>query len=100
MEFANFVLSFMQIFTLVLVLSLISSFFFKNKKELFSVVLNLILLLMINYFVLTQKDFIFDNFPKQAYGMLILLLLMYFTFFRSVYSFIRTKKSERVTNVK
>ena len=95
MEFANFVLNFMQIFTLVSLLTLIFSFFFKNKKELVYIVYYLILLVMINYFVITQKDYIFENFPKQAYGMLILLLLSYFVFFRSVYFFVSAKKTER-----
>jgi len=99
LEFANFVLNFMQIFILVSVLTLIFSFLFKSKKELVYTVYHLILLVMINYFVITQKDFIFENFPKQAYGMLILLLLSYFVFFRSVYIFISAKKSERNTTV-
>lgn len=85
----------MQVFTLVSVLTLIFSFLLKNKKNLIYLGYYLILLVMINYFVITQKDFIFENFPKQAYGMLILLLLSYFVFFRSVYFFIREKKSER-----
>ena len=95
MEFASFVLNFMQIFTLVSVLTLIFSFFFKNKKELVYIVYYLILLVMINYFVIAQKDYIFENFPKQAYGMLILLLLSYFIFFRSVYFFVSAKKTKR-----
>ena len=92
MEFAYFVLNFMQVFILVFVLTLIFSFLFKSKKELVYTVHNLILLVMINYFVITQKDFIFENFPKQAYSMLILLLLSYFVFFRSVYIFLSAKK--------
>ena len=95
MEFANFVLNFMQVFTLVSLLTLIFSLIFKNRKELVYAVYYLILLVMINYFVLTQKDYIFENFPKQAYGMLILLLLSYFVFFRSVYMLVSAKKSER-----
>ena len=95
MEFANFVLNFMQVFTLVSLLTLIFSFIFKKKKELVYIVYYLILLVMINYFVITQKDYIFENFPKQAYGMLILLLLSYFVLFRSVYLFVSAKKSER-----
>ena len=95
MEFANFVLNFMQVFTLVSLLTLIFSFIFKNRKELVYVVYYLILLVMINHFVITQKDYIFENFPKQAYGMLILLLLSYFVFFRSVYFFVSAKKTER-----
>lgn len=95
MEFANFVLNFMQIFTLVSVLTLIFSFLYKNKKELVYIVYYLVLLVMINYFVIIQKDYIFENFPKQAYGMLILLLLSYFVFLRRVYLFVSAKKSKR-----
>ena len=96
MEFAEFTLGFMQVFTIVLVLSLLASFIFKNKKELVSMSSNLMILVMINYFVFTQKDFIFENFPKQASGMVILLIIMYFAFFRSVYLFIKGRKPEEV----
>lgn len=100
MEFANFTLNFMQIFTLVLVLSLVASFVFRNHKELVSIISNLFILIMINYFVFTQKDFIYENFPKQTFVMVILLLIMYFAFFRSVYSYIKGKKSEGVSTMK
>ena len=99
MEFSNFVMSFNQLFILFSVLSLLSLFIFRNKKDLVSVIISLILLIMINYFVITQKDYIFDNFPKQAYGMLILLFLMYFVFFRDLYLFIKAKKAERDTKI-
>ncbi|MFJ5771662.1 hypothetical protein [Psychrobacillus sp. NPDC093180] len=95
MAFADFVFNFLQLFTLLAVLTLLFAFLFKDKKILVYLVFNLILLIMINYFVITQKDFMFEHFPKQAYGMLLLLLLMYINFFRSVYSFIKIKKSER-----
>ncbi|KOO51659.1 hypothetical protein AMD00_04150 [Viridibacillus arvi] len=91
MEFANFALGFMQILALVSVLYLIFSFFFRDKKEIISVIFNFILLIMINYFVITQKDFMFDNFTNYLYGFIVLLLLMYFVFFRSLYSYIKTK---------
>lgn len=95
MEFANFTLNFLQIFAIVLVLALISSFLFKNKKALISVITNFILLVFINIFVILQLDFILENFPKYAYGMFALLLLMYFVFIRDLYSYIKSKRTER-----
>ncbi|MDI2588522.1 hypothetical protein OR571_15720 [Psychrobacillus sp. NEAU-3TGS] len=95
MEFADFVFNFLQLFTLLAVLILLFAFLFKDKKILVYLVFNLILLIMTNYFGITQKDYMFEHFPKQAYGMLLLLLLMYINFFRSVYSLIKIKKSER-----
>lgn len=96
MEFAKAVLAFQQILILIFVSSLISSFLFKNKKELVSVVISFALLVNINYLFITQKDFMLENFPKQTYGGLILSLFMYYVFFRDVYSFIRARKLVRV----
>ena len=96
MEFAKAVLGFQQILILIFVTWLISSFLFKNKKELVSVVISFALLVNINYLFITQKDFMFENFPKQTYGGLILSSLMYFVFFRDVYIFIRSRKTKRV----
>ena len=95
MEFASFILNFNQAFAIISVLTLTFTFFFKSKKKLLYLIYYLIVLVMINYFVITQKDFIFENFPNQAYGMLILLSLSYIVFFRSLYLFISAKKSEK-----
>lgn len=97
MEFANFVVGFMQIYIFVLVISLIFSFVFKNRRDLISLIENLIVLIMTNYFVITQKDYIFDNFPKYYNLVLILLLLIYLVFFRDLYSFIKAKKSGNIS---
>lgn len=80
MEFASFILNFNQIFAIISVLTLTFTFFFKSKKKLLYLIYYLIVLVMINYFVITQKDFIFENFPNQAYGMLILLSQLYCLF--------------------
>lgn len=93
MEFENFTLKFLQYFSIFLFLALISSFLFKNKKPLIVVITNFILLVFVHVFVISQKAFIFENFPNYAYGMLILLVLMYIVFFRDLYSYINAIKS-------
>lgn len=100
MEFARSALAFNQFLILFFIVSLISSFIFKNKRELVSVIKSLIFLVIVNYFVLIHKDFMFDHFPKQSYGVLVMVLLMYFVFFRDVFEYVKLRKSERVTTDK
>ncbi|KGR76969.1 hypothetical protein [Ureibacillus sinduriensis] len=94
MEFANYVLSFMYIFIIVSIATLLFSFLFKKKKDLIYVIYYFILLVMIHSFLALQKDFILQSFPKQTYGVLILLLLNYFVFFRRLYLVVSAMKSE------
>ncbi|MGE6488591.1 hypothetical protein ACQKE5_09875 [Paenisporosarcina sp. NPDC076898] len=55
---------------------------------------------MIHYFMLAQRDFIFDKYPKIAYPMITLMLLAYYIFFRELYSLIKTKKFEKDKSAK
>lgn len=95
MEFAKFSLNFLQIFAFISVLLLISSSLFKNKKALFTVITNFILLVFINCFAILQLDFILENFPNYIYGLFILLIIMYYVFIRDLISYIKSMKSER-----
>jgi hypothetical protein len=55
---------------------------------------------MAHYFIIAQRDYIFDEYPKIAYPMIVLILLGYFIFFKELYSYIKTKKSERDASVR
>ncbi|PYF06365.1 hypothetical protein BJ095_11068 [Ureibacillus chungkukjangi] len=97
MEFANFTVIFLELLALFLFLSVLFEFVFKNKKVLISVLRNFILLVFINFFVISQHEYMFENFRKHAYGMWALLFLMYFIFIRDLYSYIKSIKSERAS---
>lgn len=100
MEFENFALNFFRVWILILLLLSAASLIFKKQKELVVMISSLIILAMLNYFIFTQKDFIFENFPKQAYVLVLVSVIMYFSFFRSVYSFIKGRKSPEATTIK
>ena len=97
MEFANFTVIFLELLALFLFLSVLFSFLFKNRKALISVLRSFILLVFINFFVISQHDYMFENFQKYAYGMWALLFLMYFIFIRDLYSYLKSIKSERAS---
>ncbi|MCM3389606.1 hypothetical protein M3649_15880 [Ureibacillus chungkukjangi] len=97
MEFANFTVIFLELLALFLFLSVLFEFVFKNKKVLISVLRNFILLVFINFFVISQHEYMFENFRKYAYGMWAMLFLMYFIFIRDLYSYINSIKSERAS---
>jgi hypothetical protein len=97
-EVTIFVINFLWIFVLANVLFLVARFIFNKHKQLISVIYNFILLIMIHYFIIAQRDYIFDEYPKIAYPLMALMLLAYYIFFRELYSLIKTKKLEKDTS--
>ena len=62
-EFENFALNFFRVWILILVLLSAASLIFKKQKELAVMISSLIILAMLNYFIFTQKDYIFLKIP-------------------------------------
>lgn len=93
MEFASFTMNFLQVFAIVLLLTVLSSFIFKNQKTLISLITKFIILVFINIFVFTQLEFIMDNYRNYSYALFALLILAYFIFIRDFNSYMKTKKS-------
>ncbi len=100
MEVTRFVIDSLWTYVLAGVLYLVSLLIFKKHKQLISVIYYLILLIMAHYFIIAQRNYIFDEYPKIAYPMIVLILLGYYIFFKEMYSFIKTKKYERDASVK
>ncbi|MFB5089585.1 hypothetical protein PGC35_20785 [Psychrobacillus sp. PGGUH221] len=95
MESELFAIDVLWAFVLVNVVYLVSILFFRKHKQLISVIHILILLIMAQYFIIAQRDYIFDEYPTIAYPMIAVVLLSYYVFFRDLNSFIKTKKFER-----
>jgi len=93
MEFANFTANFLQLLGFSLLLCVTASFVFKNKKELISLITKFLLLVFVNVFVISQFDFMVNNFPNHTYGMIGLLILTYFICIKDLYAYIKSKKT-------
>jgi len=65
---------------------------FRKQKQLITLISTLAPLVTLQYIIFSQRDYIFDEYPKIAYASLVLLLLMYFSFFKDLTALIKTKK--------
>lgn len=99
-EITVFAIAFLETFALAGVLYLVSLLIIKKHKQVISVIYYLSILIMVHYFIIGQRDYIFNEYPTIAYSMIVLMLLGYYIFFRELFSFIKMKKSERVTSAK
>lgn len=68
---------------------------FKKQKQLITLISTLVPLMALQYIIYSQRDYIFDEYPKIAYSSLVLLLLMYFDFYRELIALIKIKKLNR-----
>jgi len=82
------------------VLHVISVLVFKEHKQMISIIHTFLLLLVTHYFIIAQRDYLFNEYPTAAYLTIALVLLGYYIFFRDLNSFIRKKKSERESSSK
>lgn len=64
---------------------------FRKQKQLITLISTLAPLVALQYIIFSQRDYIFDEYPKIAYASLVLLLLMYFDFFRELIALLKTK---------
>lgn len=95
MEIALLMKDLMWIFIFTCVVFLVSTLIFRKHHQLIQLIYTLALLILTQYFIIAQRDYIFDKYPKTAYAALGLAILMYFTFIRELISLIKTKKSEK-----
>ena len=65
---------------------------FRKQKQLITLISTLAPLMALQYIIYSQRDYIFDEDPKIAYASLVLLLLMYFSFFKDLIELIKSKK--------
>jgi hypothetical protein len=86
MEISLFVLDALWALVIAGVAYLVSLLIFRKHKQLISVIYDLILLIMAQYFIIAQRDYIFDDYPTIAYPTIALVLLGYYTFFRDLNS--------------
>lgn len=100
MEISIFVRNFLWAFVILGVAHLVSILIFKKYKQLISLIHTLLLLILTQYFIIAQRDYIFDKYPTVAYLTIAFALLGYYIFFRDLNSFIKTKKSERDATAK
>lgn len=90
----TWVLGFISLVCVVLMLV------FRKQKQLITLISTLAPLMALQYIIYSQRDYIFDEDPKIAYSSLVLLLLMYFSFFKDLTALIKTKKLTRATSDK
>ncbi|MDX1774921.1 hypothetical protein [Oceanihabitans sediminis] len=60
-----------------------------------SIIHTFLLLLLTHYFIIAQREYLFDEYPTAGYLTIALALLGYYIIFRDLNSFIKTKKSDR-----
>lgn len=91
-EISLFVIDALWAFVILSVVYVISVLVFRKHKQLISIIHTFLLLLFTHYFIIVQRDYLFDEYPTTAYLTIALALLGYYIFIRDLYSFIKTKK--------
>ncbi|WP_394189942.1 hypothetical protein [Paenisporosarcina quisquiliarum] len=94
-EISLFMINALWAFVILGVVHLLSILVFSKHKQMISMIHTFLLLLLIHYFIITQREYLFDEYRATAYLTIALVLLGYYIFFRNLKSFIRTRKSER-----
>lgn len=100
MEISLFVVDALWAFVVVSVAYVVFILIFRKHKQLISVVHTLILLILTQYFIIAQRDYIFNEYPTITYPTIALVLLGYYIFFRDLNLFIKSKKTESDTSAK
>ena len=95
MEISLFMINALWAFVILGVVHVLSILVFSKHKQMISIIHTFLLLLFTQYFIIAQREYLFDEHPTAAYLTIALVLLGYYIFFRDLNSFIRTKKSDR-----
>lgn len=85
-------------FVIMGVVHVLSVLVFSKHKQMISIIHTFLLVLFTHYFIIAQREYLFDENPTAAYLMIALVLLGYYILFKDLNSFIKTKKSERDSN--
>lgn len=97
-EVSLFAISALWAFAILGLVYVVSVLVFRKHKQLISIMNTFLLLLWTHYFIIAQRDYLFDEYPTAAYLMIALALLGYYIFIRDLKVFIDTKKSDRYSN--
>ncbi|MFA1642832.1 hypothetical protein AB5N96_08195 [Chryseomicrobium imtechense] len=97
MDFANAAVTFLWSLAAVLFLKLVSSFFFKSKQNLISVLTTLGLLGVLGYFIATQFSYMQTNFPVQLAIVSVVVLILVVALIRDVRNYVKEIKHNQTT---
>jgi len=94
-ELSLFMIIALWAFVILGVVHVLSILVFRKHKQMISIIHTILLLLFTHYFIIAQRDYLFDEYPTAGYSTIALVLLGYYIFIRDLNSFIKTKKFER-----
>ena len=99
-EISLFMINALWAFVILGVVQVISLLVFRKHKQMISIIHTFLLLLFTHYFIIAQREYLFDQYPTAGYLTIALVLLGYYIFIRNLNSFIKPKKSERESSSK
>ena len=94
-EISLFMINALWAFVILGVVHVLSIIVFRKHKQMISTIHTFLLLLLTHYFIIAQREYLFDEYPTAGYLTIALVLLGYYIFFRDLNSFIKIKKSVR-----
>ncbi len=94
-EISLFMINALWAFVILGVVHVLSVLVFSKHNQMISIIHTFLLLLLTHYFIIAQREYLFDEYPTAAYLTIALVLLGYYIFFRDLNSFFKIKKSDR-----
>ncbi len=91
-EISLFMINALWAFVILGVVYVLSVLVFSKHKQMISIIHTFLLLLFTHYFIIAQREYLFDEYPTGAFLTIALVLLGYYIFFKDLNSFIKTKK--------
>ena len=91
-EISLFMINALWAFVILGIVHVLSILVFSKHKQMISIIHTFLLLLFTHYFIIAQRDYLFDEYPTAAYLTIALALLGYYIFIRDLYSFKKTRK--------
>ena len=86
-----FMINALWAFVILGVVQVISLLVFRKHKQMISIIHTFLLLLFTHYFIIAQREYLFDQYPTAGYLTIALVLLGYYIFIRNLNSFIKSK---------
>lgn len=91
-EISLFMINALWAFVILGVVYVLSVLVFSKHKQMISIIHTFLLLLFTHYFIIAQREYLFDEYPTGAFLTIALVLLGYYIFFKDLNSFIKTNK--------
>lgn len=89
-EIIYFFVNIVEFWSIMVLLYFVFYLFLRKHKKIITVIYEMILLIMLHYIIIAQRDYIFEELSWRAYVWIILLLIGYFAFGRDLYSLVKT----------